>query len=116
MIIYYKNSLLASIVSILGCAFAFAGIAAIIEEEIAGGICIIIIAIPFIIWGKIISKNKAFKQWWKQIVYAGLAPQIAQDINTAVEVYNKYPDKRTLKKIAELNPAAAERISSSIQK
>jgi len=116
MIFWYRNSFLASMVSIFGCVGIIGGISGIAEGEVAGGIMVVIMGIPLIVWGKIISNNKAFKVWWKQVTDANLEPKIAQDINTAVAIYNKNPQKRTLKKIEALNPAAAAHIQQSISK
>ena len=116
MILFYKNSFLASVVSILGCICVLGGIMSIRDGETATGIIAIIISLPFLIGGRVISQNKSFKKWWKQVEDANLEPQIAQDINTAIAIYNKNPQNRTLKKIEQLNPAAAEQIRKSISK
>ena len=112
MVLWYKNSFLASVVSILGCILVIAGFGVSGEGDMATTAGLIICGIPLIIWGKIISNSKSFKKWWKQVVDANLVPQICQDVNTAIAVYNKNPQKRTLKKIAELNPAAAAQIQA----
>ena len=113
MIRFYKNSFWASVVSILGCILIMVGIMTF-KDDVAGAIISIVIGLALAVCGKIISDNKAFKVWWKKVVEAGLVPQIAQNTATAVAVYNKNPQKRTLKKIAELNPAAARQIEASI--
>jgi hypothetical protein len=116
MIFWYKNSFLASVVSILGCVLVIAGLSMFGEGETAAAILLIVCGVPIAICGKIISNNKAFKVWWKQVTDANLEPKIAQDINTAVAIYNKNPQKRTLQKIETLNPAAAAHIRQSIKK
>lgn len=116
MVLWYKNSFLASVVSILGCILVIAGLGISGEGDLAATAGLIICGIPLIIWGKVISNNKAFKKWWKQVTDANLEPQIAQNVNTAITIYNKNPQKRTLKKIAALNPAAAAQIQNSIKK
>ncbi len=116
MLLWYKNSFLSSLVSIFGCVGIIGGISGIAEGEVVGGIMVIIVGIPLLIWGRIISDNKAFKKWWKQVTDANLEPQIAQDFQTAIAIYNKNPQKRTLKKIETLNPAAAVHIRQSIKK
>jgi ATP phosphoribosyltransferase regulatory subunit len=60
------------------------------------------------------SDNKAFKKWWKQITDANLEPEIAKSTYIAMEIYNKNPQKRTLDKIAQLNPSAAEMIQQQL--
>lgn len=114
MVVYYRNSLLASLVSILGCILCLSGIYAAIEGEFEA-LSLLIVGVPIVIWGKIISKNKEFKKWWQEIEENNLVPQIASSVDTAALIYSKNPDKRTLKKIEELNPAAAQCIKTSIE-
>lgn len=116
MVLWYKNSFLASVVSILGCILVITGIGIAGEGDVTATALLILCGIPLIIWGKVISNNKAFKKWWKQVTDANLEPQIAQDVNTAIAIYNKNPQKRTLQKIAALNPAAAAQIQASGKK
>ena len=113
MILWYKNSLLASIVSILGCALTMAGIAGVFDGE-TELLVAVIPGIAMAVWGKIISNNKAFNKWWEQIKEKNLEPVIAQDLNTAIAIYNKNPQKRTLKKIETLNPVFADHISQQL--
>ena len=115
MIRWYKNSFLASVVSILGCTLILAGIMIVVEEEeLAGGIMLAIVGLALAIWGKNISENKAFKKWWQQVNDHNLEGKIAQTESVAIEIYNKNPQKRTLKKIAALNPGAAASIERSL--
>ena len=109
MIIWYSNSLIASIVSIIGWAMISAGVVGAIEGDPAALIAVIP-GIGLAIYGKIISKNKSFDKWWKEIEEKNLDPVIARDLNAAITIYNKNPDKRTLKKIETLNPNFAEYI------
>ena len=109
MILWYKNSVLASIVSILGCVLVMAGIA-MFGDEPGGAVAMILIGAAMAIWGKVISNNKAFKKWWKQVKDNNLESAVASDLNTAIVVYQKNPQERTIKKIATLNPAFAEHI------
>ena len=113
MIRWYKNSFLASVVSIFGCVIIIGGITTF-KDDVAVAILAIVIGLAMAILGKRISDNKAFKTWWKKVVELGLVPQIAQSTSTAIDIYNKNPQKRTLKKIAELNPAAAAQIERSL--
>lgn len=113
MVIWYKNSFLASIVSIFGCIFCISAVAGCVEGD-PSMLAMLIPGVPLLIWGKVISENKAFKKWWKQVTDNNLEPQIAASVQTAIAVYNKNPQERTLKKIAELNPAAAEAIRAQL--
>lgn len=122
MIIGYKNSILATLVSIIGCAFVFGGIAMVIEdgwsdsETMSIAIIMIVSGLALAFLGKYISNNKAFKKWWKQIEENNLEADIAQNLNTAIIVYQKNPQRRTIKKIATLNPAFAEYIEKNTSK
>lgn len=113
MIIWYKNSFLASIVSIIGCICCVSAIFGCVEGD-PDALILVLPGIPLMIWGKVISENKRFKKWWKQITDKNLEPQIAASVQTAIAVYNKNPQKRTLKKIEELNPAAAANIRDQL--
>ena len=114
MIFFYKNSFLASVVSILGCIVAMCGIAIIAEGDVLPGILCIVAAIPLMILAKRISKKKAFKKWWKQIIDNNLEIQIASSVQTAIAIYNKNPQNATIEKIAALNPAAAQQIRQQL--
>lgn len=113
MVLWYRNSFLASVVSIFGCILIMGAIASFGDDP-AMAVCFLVIGVALAIWGKIISSNKAFKTWWKQVENANLVPAIARDVNVAVQIYNKNPGKKTLQKIAALNPAAAAHIEQSL--
>ncbi len=114
MLVFYTNSILATIVSLFGCGWAIAGINSIIEDDVGAGIAMIAFGLVFMAWGKYISNNKKFKKWWKQVETNNLEPQIAASAEVAIEIYKKNPQKRTLKKIAALNPSAAEMIEKQL--
>ncbi len=108
MFIWYRNSFLASVVSIAGCGILIGGIAVIAEGDILPGIAFIAAGLGLCILARVISGNKSFKKWWKQVTDANLEGAIARDADLAVKIYNKNPQNRTLKKIEQLNPAAAD--------
>ena len=114
MILWYTNSLIASIVSILGCVIATSGISMAVEGDVAAGVALIVGGIALVIWGKTISSNKEFETWWKQVKDNNLEQAVATDLNTAIAVYQKNPQERTIKKIATLNPAFAEHIRKNV--
>ena len=113
MILWYKNSFLASVVSIFGCALIMIGIMGVVEGEPDALVCVIP-GLALAIWGRSISHNKAFKKWWKQIEEKNLEPVIARDLNTAIAIYQKNPQPRTINKIATLNPSFAQHIQQNI--
>ena len=110
MFLYYQNSFLASLVSILGCicliVVFFERDYLHMEEMIPA----IILGVALLISGKLISNRKSFKKWWEQVENAGLEESIKTDVALAKAVYSKNPIRATLKKIESLNPAAAEAI------
>lgn len=114
MFIWYKNSFLASAVSLLGCGLFLCGISEFTNYGFVYGLPWFLAAIPFVFLAKVISNHKAFRKWWKQVEKANLVPQIAGSTQIALEVYQKNPQKRTLKKIAELNPEAAALIEGNL--
>lgn len=111
MVLYYRNSILASIISITGCIFVIMSIA-----EFSDAWPATFIGLAMCMLGKGISVNKAFKTWWDTVVGTGKAAQMRTDQELCVEVYNKNPGKRTLKKIREINPVAGEWIEQHISK
>lgn len=113
MVLWYRNSFLASAVSIFGCVLCMSAIVGCIEGD-PSTLVMLIPGIALVIWARNISHNKAFKKWWKQVTDANLEPQIAANVQTAIAVYNKNPQERTLKKIEELNPAAAAQIRAQL--
>lgn len=109
MLIWYKNSTLASLVSLAGCVMVLVCFGIANSNETVATV-LLFPGIALVIAGKLISMDKAFKDWWKQVEDNHLEPAIAASVDVAVAIYNKNPRKRTLKKIAELNPSAAEAI------
>lgn len=110
MFFYYQNSILASAASILGSICLIVVFFERDYMDLEEMIPAIILGVALLISGKLISKHKAFKKWWKQVEDAGLEERIKTDIALAKAVYSKNPIRATLKKIESLNPAAAEAI------
>ena len=75
-----------------------------------------LLAIAFLVGGKLISNHKAFKTWWKQVEKANLIDAIKTDASVARMVYDKNPKSATLKKIEQLNPTAAAQIRAATGK
>lgn len=112
MIVWYRNSFLASIVSILGCVLGMLAAMLLVGSIFLGGIVLAAIAVGLIALGKQISVNKEFEAWWKQVRKNNLEPAIRSSRDAAVDVYNLNPEKRTLEKIRQLNPEAARYIEN----
>lgn len=68
MLIWYQNSILASIISMTGCGGVIAGVTELFKDassrELSTGACIgfIVVGVLLAIWGKLISANKEEKQ------------------------------------------------------
>ena len=110
MIFYYQNSLLASVVSILGCIPIMVVLFDLDSYSVEEMILPLSLGVALLICGKLISNRKAFKKWWQQVEDAGLEEQLKTDVALAKAIYSKNPIRATLKKIESLNPAAAEAI------
>ena len=115
MLIWYRNSFLASVVSIAGSGAAIFAVIMLATGEIMPGIAGAVIAAGLLYLGKKISEQKSFDKWWKQVEKANLEPEIRQSRETAVAVYRKNPEKRTLEKIRKLNPGAARYIENGFK-
>ena len=111
---YYKNSVLASLVSIFGCAFIYIGAMGCLQEHEPAALALVPIGLlPFYAASKI-SEHKAFRKWRKTLREKGVEEQMRSDLPLAVSVYNSNPGKSTQKYIATLNPAAGQYIASSL--
>ena len=98
MIFYYKNSFLASLVSIFASGLAMMGILALLDKEILMGIVFLVISIPLFLLGKQISVRKSFKKWWKNLEESGVIAQAAASREVAIAVYQKNPTKQITEK------------------
>ena len=115
MLIYYKNSFWASVVSLLSCGMIMIGIMFLVDSMILEGIIFILLGIPLFLLGRRISQNKAFKKWWAELEKKGVIAQAASSTDVAKAIYKKDPQKRTLEAIRKINPIAAMEIEGKIQ-
>jgi len=110
----YKNSVLASVVSIVGGLTLILGVTYAVQEEVLPGILIALAGFALYIWASVISDNKRFKTWKKTVEAKGLDDAARSSVQSAIQVYNTYPCDKTLKYIAALNPEAARNISAQL--
>ena len=110
----YKNSFLATLVSICGYIGVVCGVMVMFEGDIAAGILMLAVGIGLAVWASKISQNKQFKTWKKQVEVKGLVPGVQSSVQTAIQVYNTNPSTKTLNYIRTLNPAAAENIAQQL--
>lgn len=115
MFIYYKNSFLASLVSMLACGLIMIGIMFFVDSMILEGIIFVVLGVPLFLLGRRISQNKAFKKWWQELEKKGVIAQAATSRDVAKTIYNKDPQKRTLEAIRKINPMAAMEIEGKLQ-
>lgn len=121
-ITYYKNSFLASVISILSSILGMVGglflAMAILEGSFgdvpAGLACLVVAVCGGGLAGRI-SRNKANTQWWQeQIQKQGREGQVTSSVDFCFQVYNANPNEWTLKKIEGLNPTAAAKIRQTL--
>ncbi len=112
MFLFYKNSFLASVLSILGCVLILVTIMTFEEYELYEAAIPLLLGVALNVAGKLVSNEKVFKKWWKQVKDLGYEEQIKTSFEVAQMVYSKNPRKRTLKEIAKLNPAAVAYIEA----
>lgn len=126
---YYKNSVLASIISIFGCVLCYVGVIALIYTLIyivLGKESTVDEIISYVItaaWGiflihisEQVSKKKEFKKWLQMNAEINLEDRIKASADFAVKAYNSCPNKYNLKFITDLNPEAGAYIVASIGK
>lgn len=110
----YKNSVLATLCSIVGYLLAISGVIIAFNEEVAGGIVIVVIGLGLHLLGGYISENKKFKYFIKGLQKDGTDRLLSSSVPTAFQVYNAFPSKKTLAYIESKNPQAAAQIRASL--
>ena len=111
----YKNSFLASLVSILGSISGLICVCAFLGGEIIAGIIALIISVLLFFAAEYLSQMKCFKLWIKQLEAKGMLSQVANNMDAAVAMYNANPTKMTLSYIKKLNPDAATTIMRALE-
>ena len=122
----YKNSVLATILSIIGSLMGGFGIMLFVfgifsllsgkGEVIFGSIFLILPGIAFTVLARHIAERKQMKIISKTLREKGAESEISNSVNLALHVYNQYPTKRMQKYIAGLNPQAGQIIQEFRQK
>jgi len=113
----YKNSALATVVSVIGSLFELGGITTMVN----GGLDYLLVGFLLALWGAAhfvaaerLSDYAQYRTWKRQIEQKVDAEQIMQDEALAISIYSTNPCKRVLKYIQNLNPTAAEQIQQQI--
>lgn len=115
MVLFYRNSILASVISVLSCALSAGGLMLCFSGDLGLGIPFILLGLPGVLGARILNDNKEFKKWWENTVGPELAQEVSQSREAAIALYNQNPQRRTIRKIAELNPEAAAHIEQRIK-
>ena len=121
----YKNSVLATILSLLGSLSAGGGMLILVsaifvrDSELDLGPAFIGFLVLFLLgvalmWAaKCTSERKQSRALIKAIKKNGLEEQIFNSVEVALSVYKRYPTKRMKKYISALNPQAGQIIQMS---
>ena len=94
---FYKNSVLATFVSIFGTCFFAGGVAVAVYEDVITGIILTGIGILLLLWASRISAKKVFKKWKKQLKKEGILSQLLASQELRMAVYKQFPHRWTLK-------------------
>ena len=103
----YKNSVLASLVSIVGSLSVLAGIALALGGAIFGGIFMALLGFGCAALASIISSRVQFRKWIKEMEKNGVIAQAKGNAVLAIKIFDANPTKQTLAYIRKLNPTAA---------
>lgn len=105
----YKNSNLATAMSIVGMIMLLVGITMATQEIVAAGIIVALIGGALAVGARFIANAKKKKDI-SALANHELDERIKSDINYCVDFYNKYPSQKIAAYLTALNPASAELI------
>lgn len=112
----YKNSIIASVLSLAGTILALGGVVSLVSGEPAGGIVLILLGVAMMLWASSISERKAFQTWLKAAKEkADIDGMIRASESSAITVYNLRPGKSMLRYICGINHEAGAQIKKRIQ-
>ena len=112
----YKNSFLASMISLFGSGFIFGGLYMITSGELGGAIAMIVVGLICVFGASAISNNKAFKAWVKGLKEKGILDQLATSDALCKQVYQANPKKQTIKLIEKYNTRVADELYATSNK
>lgn len=110
----YKNSILATLMSIFGYGVILMGGMLLLDKTYIEGVIMLILGVALKVWADSVSENKRLKVLKKDLEARGLVPEIRASVRTAIEVYNMLPSKKMLAYIRTLNPEAADNIAQQL--
>lgn len=120
MLLFYSNSLLASLLSLLSCLgiiYAVLDKFHLLDRFGIGGylpdaffVPALLVCVVGLILARLISDGKSFRKWKKGLEEKGWPEKIRNSKSDAIFIYNYKPERRTLRYIEKLNPEAAAAI------
>lgn len=113
---FYRNSILANIISLFGSAWSLAGVCVAISEDVVAGIILAVVGVSCLFWANLINERAVFKKWIKKLKKEGVVEQLSTSDEMCIAVYNANPCKKTIKYIRKYNPTVAERLLNEIKK
>lgn len=109
----YKKSILVTIISIFGTGCIAAGVFTLFED-FALAVGFIAFGIPLLFLALWINKRKIFNKWVKELKTNGVIDALSTSPEACRLIYDKNPNKMTLKLINKYNPRVAEEIKAEI--
>lgn len=103
----YKLSKSATFISVVGTLIRYGGVLCLFSGLIPGALVCIPIGVGFHFW----AEEVAFSAWKKNVQAKGYEIKVVQgDLQTAIQLYNANPNKKTLAYFDGLNPQIAAKI------
>lgn len=109
----YKHSKLATFVSVLGTLIRYGGVLCLFSALIPAAAICLAIGIGCHFW----AEEIAFSAWKKVVQSKGYETKVMQgDLQTAIQLYNTNPMKKTVEYFDGLNPQVAAQIREMMAK
>lgn len=113
---FYKNSVIATIISIWGTTWTLVGFCVAISEDAIAGIVLAVVGICLIFVARVINEKAIFKKWIKGLKKDGIVEKLSTSEEMCIAVYNANPCKKNIKYIRKHNPVVAEKLLFEINK
>lgn len=110
----YTNSILATLMSILGYLLMLGGFAVAFGGEILGGILMFLLGMGSAALGSVISALAQFRKWIRKLKKEGIIERAKEDTNLAIQIFQANPTKLTFRYIRKLNPAAGDYLEQQL--
>ena len=110
----YKNSILASLLSLAGYFMIAGGIMAAFNGEVVPGIVLALLGIGVSWLAAWLSSQIQFLKWLRQLKKKNIPELAKSDASLALQIYQANPTKQTLRYVRKLNPTAASYIDQQL--